>query len=51
MTEPSTGETRPKSLRIPDALWNAALKKAQENGETLTAVVVRALERYLEGGE
>lgn len=40
-------DTRPKSLRIPDDLWTAALEKAQAEGRTLTDVVVRALERYL----
>lgn len=39
--------TRPKSLRIPDDLWAAALEKAQAEGRTLTDVVVRALERYI----
>jgi hypothetical protein len=36
----------PRSVRVPDDLWHAALTRAQENGETLTAVVIRALERY-----
>ena len=40
-------ETRPKSLRIPDDLWAAALGKAQAEGLTLTDVVVRALERFM----
>ena len=40
-------DTRPKSLRIPDDLWVAALEKAQADGRTLTDVVVKALERYV----
>ena len=40
-------ETRPKSLRIPDDVWTAALEKAQADGRTLTDVVVKALERYV----
>jgi len=40
-------DTRPKSLRIPDDLWAAALEKAQAEGRTLTDVVVKALERYV----
>lgn len=40
-------ETRPKAIRVPDALWAAALEKAQAEGRTLTDVVVRALERYV----
>lgn len=44
---PDVANTRPKSLRIPDDLWSAALDKAQAEGLTLTDVVVRALERFL----
>ena len=40
-------DTRPKSLRIPDDLWAAALEKAQADGRTLTDVVVKALARYV----
>jgi predicted HicB family RNase H-like nuclease len=39
--------TRPKALRIPDELWEAALAKAQAEGKTLTQVVVAALTRYV----
>lgn len=37
----------PRAIRIPDALWQAALDKAHANGETLSEVVRRALERYI----
>ena len=37
----------PRAVRIPDALWQAALEKAHANGETLSEVVRRALERYV----
>lgn len=37
----------PRAVRIPDALWQAALAKARDNGETLSEVVRRALERYV----
>ena len=40
-------ETMPRSLRIPTDLWDAALAKAQADGVTLTAVVIKALERYV----
>ena len=40
-------ETMPRSLRIPDDLWAAALEKAQAEGRTLTDVVIKALERYV----
>jgi hypothetical protein len=39
--------TPPRSVRVPDALWTAATAKAAEQGETVTAVLVRALERYV----
>ena len=37
----------PRAIRIPDALWQAALDKAHANGDTLSEVVRRALERYV----
>lgn len=36
-----------RSIRIDEALWIAAQEKAAEHGETVTDVVVRALERYV----
>ena len=36
-----------RSIRIPDDLWHAALERADERGESVTAVVIRALERYV----
>lgn len=39
--------TMPRSLRIPEDVWRAAVAKAQAEGTTVTAVVVKALERYL----
>lgn len=39
--------TMPRSLRIPTPLWDAAVAKAREEGTTVTAVVVKALERYV----
>jgi hypothetical protein len=38
--------TTPRAIRIPDEVWQAALAKAAERGETVTAVVLRALKRY-----
>lgn len=40
-------ETMPRSIRIPDDLWFAALKKARRQRETLSDVVRRALEEYI----
>ena len=43
--------TRPpmkaKSVRCPDALWDAAQEKADERGEVLSEVIRAALERYV----
>lgn len=38
---------RPKSLRVPDALWDAAQVKAESRGEVLSEVIRKALERYV----
>jgi hypothetical protein len=39
--------TMPRSLRIPEDVWLAAVAKAKDEGTTVTAVVVAALRRYL----
>lgn len=39
--------TMPRSLRIPEDVWSAAVEKAKAEGTTVTAVVVAALRRYL----
>ena len=39
--------TMPRSLRIPEDVWRAAVDKAKTEGTTVTAVVVAALRRYL----
>ncbi len=36
-----------RSVRVPSPLWEAAKAKAAERGETVTDVLVRALERYV----
>lgn len=38
---------KPKSVRVPDALWRAAQAKADERGEVLSEVIRKALERYV----
>jgi predicted HicB family RNase H-like nuclease len=40
-------ETTPRAVRVPDDLWEAAIDKAQEDGTTVTAVVIKALERFV----
>ena len=36
-----------RSVRVRDELWNAAQDKAHDRSETVTDVVIRALERYV----
>jgi len=36
-----------RNFRVPDDLWSAAKAKADERGESLTAVIIRALRRYV----
>lgn len=36
-----------RSVRVPDDLWNAAKTRAEERGETVTDVLIRALKRYV----
>lgn len=45
---PSKG-TPTRNFRLPDDLYDAARAKAAREHTTLTAVIVAALERYVEG--
>jgi negative regulator of replication initiation len=36
-----------RNVRVADDLWQAAMSKAAERGETVSDVVRRALERYV----
>lgn len=38
--------TPPRSVRIPDAVWQAAKAEAERRGETVTDAIVRFLRRY-----
>ena len=40
------GPTPPRSVRIPDHIWQAAKAEAERRGETVTDAVVRFLKRY-----
>jgi hypothetical protein len=40
------GRTPNRGVRVPDTLWDAAKMAAAERGETVTDVVVRALDYY-----
>lgn len=44
---PNTPGTPRRTIRVPDALWDAAAAKAEERGENLSDVLRRALERYV----
>lgn len=39
--------TRLRNVRVPDEVWQAAKERAEENGETVSDVVRRALEEYV----
>lgn len=41
--------TPQRSVRVSDELWNAALKKAKRNGDTLAALITDALQSYVDG--
>jgi predicted HicB family RNase H-like nuclease len=48
---PNQPKTPQTSFRIPVELSDAAKAKAKARGESLTAVVVRALDRYVKGDQ
>lgn len=47
MAPPNTPGTPVRTVRIPDEMWDALRLRADERGETVTAVVLRALRQYL----
>lgn len=36
-----------RGVRVPDELWDAVKRIAADRDETVTAVIIRALERYV----
>lgn len=40
-------QTPPRSVRVPEDLWQAAHARAQQRGETVTDAILRALRRYV----
>lgn len=48
MPRPRTGETPIRHVRVPDALWEQVGEIAREQGRTVSAVVLEALERHVE---
>ena len=47
MPRPATGKTPVRNLRVPDHIWHAAQEKAEDEGRTLTDVIVAYLKRYI----
>lgn len=43
------GNTPPRSVRVPDAIWQAASARAKAEGTTITAVILAALTHYAKG--
>lgn len=43
---PNQPKTPIRSFRVDDTVWQAALRRAQREGTTLTAVLVEHLEEY-----
>lgn len=41
--------TPPRSVRVPDHIWQAATARAKAEGTTVTAIVVAALTKYGKG--
>lgn len=48
---PNAPRTPHRTIRVPDALWNAAREKAEREGRTLSEVLREMLERYVSAGE
>lgn len=44
---PNMPATPVRSIRIPDEVWEELRRRADDRGETITAVVLRALRAYL----
>lgn len=47
MPRPKTGVTPVRNIRIGEDLWRSAQASARDQGETLTAVIERALTAYV----
>lgn len=44
---PNQPATPTRTIRVSDELWEAVQRAAADNGETVTDVIVRALQRYV----
>jgi predicted DNA-binding protein len=39
-------DTKPRAVRVPDELWDAALAASEITGRTITSVIIEALEQF-----
>lgn len=46
MPRPATGETPKRNIRVPDHVWDAAKRRAEDEKSNVTRVVNRYLARY-----
>lgn len=44
---PNQEATPRRTVRVPDEVWEAARRKAADEGKTITEVIVDALKRYV----
>lgn len=45
---PNQPKTPARGIRVPDELWAAAKAKSQADGTTISAILVAALEEYVD---
>jgi predicted DNA binding CopG/RHH family protein len=45
---PNAPKTPTRTIRVADELWKSAQKKASNEGITLTSVIIKALESYIQ---
>lgn len=45
---PNAPKTPTRTIRVADSLWLAVQKKAAKEGVTVTSVIVKALEEYVD---
>lgn len=46
-TVPNQPATPNRTIRVPDEVWEPAVRLAHDRGETITEVIINALRRYL----
>jgi hypothetical protein len=39
---------KPRAVRVPDDLWNAFVRKVEDEGRTITEVLIRLIRQYLD---